>query len=73
VLGREYPGNEGILGWPVLNQSSKNTLSLYQREAKKLANVFFAGRLGEFRYYDMDDAVKNALAVSEKILYGTKQ
>lgn len=73
VIGREYPGNEGVLGWPMLNESNKSILNLYQKEAEKLTNVFFAGRLGEFKYYDMDDAVKNAFKMSQKILYGTKQ
>ena len=63
VIGYEYPGEEGITGWPVLDDENKDLLNKYQQEASKLKDVAFVGRLGEFKYYDMDDAVANALAV----------
>ena len=31
-----------------------------------MCNITFVGRLGEFKYYDMDDAVANSLAIFKK-------
>lgn len=67
VIGYEYPGNKGYLGWPFLDKENLRKLKKYQGEVKRLKNVYFVGRLGEFKYYDMDDAVKNALDLFKKI------
>ncbi|NQV12792.1 MAG: UDP-galactopyranose mutase [Parcubacteria group bacterium] len=67
VIGLEYPGEEGITGWPILNDDNDKILRKYQAEAKKLSDIHFVGRLGEFKYYDMDDAVANALAIFNKL------
>lgn len=61
TIGFEYPGNKGIMGWPVLDDQNNELLKKYQAEAQKLSDIAFVGRLGEFKYYDMDDAVENAL------------
>jgi UDP-galactopyranose mutase len=42
----------------------------YKRETEKLKkeDIYFLGRLAEYKYYDMDDVVKKALEVfGEKI------
>ena len=62
-IGFEYPGEEGVTGWPILDDDNDQILRKYQAEAKKLPNITFIGRLGEFKYYDMDDAVANALNI----------
>jgi UDP-galactopyranose mutase len=43
---------------------------LYQkyRELAKDTGVYFGGRLGQYRYYDMDDTIEAALALSKTIL-----
>jgi len=61
TIGIEYPGNEGFIAWPFLDKRNKKILKKYQAEAKKLKNIYFIGRLAEYKYYDMDDAVKNSL------------
>ena len=44
----------------------------YKHAAKNLKNVWFLGRLGDYKYYDMDKAVARALEcfneVSENII-----
>lgn len=69
VISEEYP-KEYAAGleayYPILNE--KNTL-LYN-EYKKLADkdrVIFGGRLGLYKYLDMDDAVELALDLFKKI------
>jgi UDP-galactopyranose mutase len=34
--------------------------------------VFFKGRLGEYKYYDMDDIIENALKFSKFLLKNIK-
>jgi UDP-galactopyranose mutase len=65
TIGIEYPGKGNIKAWPVLDAKNKEIFKKYQKEAEKLKqkNIYFVGRLAEYKYYDMDDAVKNALLV----------
>ena len=74
TIGIEYPGNEGSMAWPLLDEKNKKIFQEYREEAEKLRkeNIYFTGRLAEYRYYDMDDAVKNALDIFERIVYGKK-
>ena len=44
-------------------------LARYLEEAKKLKGVYFAGRLGDYRYYNMDQAVARALKLFEEIVH----
>lgn len=39
----------------------------YRDEAKKVKNVIFGGRLGNYRYYDMDDTIENALKTFDQL------
>lgn len=54
--------------YPV-NDEKNNTLYLkYKDLAEKEKNVFFGGRLGEYKYYDMDKVIESALNFCEKEL-----
>ncbi|MEA5620671.1 UDP-galactopyranose mutase [Cronbergia sp. UHCC 0137] len=53
--------------YPILNEANRNRLSLYTSEVEKLKkSVCFVGRLADYKYYDMDQAVLRALHVFEK-------
>ncbi|MBQ3318686.1 UDP-galactopyranose mutase [Candidatus Saccharibacteria bacterium] len=76
VISREYPADFKIGAeayYPVNNEDSEALYQKYLSAAReKYPNMYFGGRLGAFRYWDMDIAVKNALDLSEKILKETK-
>jgi UDP-galactopyranose mutase len=40
----------------------------YKHEAEALENVLICGRLGEYRYYDMDQAIGRAMNFASDIL-----
>ena len=66
VVMREYPadwrpGDEPY--YPIANPESAALLAKYQAEAAKIPNLVIGGRLGGYRYYDMDQAVDAALKV----------
>ena len=72
TICREYPQahlprkNEPY--YPLFTDDSKRQFEQYSHLADKYHNLILAGRLAEYRYYDMDDAVKNALEKARKLL-----
>jgi len=63
---REYSTWEGEPYYPVLSQKNKILYGNYCQEAEKLRNVHLAGRLGNYRYLNMDAAFLNALQAFEE-------
>ena len=67
VITREYPsewkaGDEPY--YPVNNSKNNALYEEYQALAReKCPDVIFAGRLGEYKYYDMDVAVERAIEI----------
>jgi UDP-galactopyranose mutase len=49
-----------------LTKESEELYYRYKEEAKKFKNLILVGRLAEYKYYDMDDAIKRALEVFEE-------
>jgi len=54
--------------YPINNDRNQNMLKQYQQEASGLPNVFFGGRLGEYKYLDMDQTIDRALDLFENKL-----
>ncbi|RUT04799.1 UDP-galactopyranose mutase [Dulcicalothrix desertica PCC 7102] len=53
--------------YPVPREENRARYELYLKEANKLnGSVIFAGRLAEYKYYDMDQAALRALGLFEK-------
>ncbi len=50
--------------YPILTEESKTLYEKYKIETFKIQNMIVAGRLGEFKYYNMDQAIKRALGLS---------
>lgn len=69
VISREY-SSEWTVGqeayYPVNNPETAALFEKYRALAAKEKNTIFGGRLGEFRYYDMDKVIASAMAAAEK-------
>ncbi|WP_019551209.1 UDP-galactopyranose mutase [Thermus scotoductus] len=65
-----YRPGENEPYYPVPREENEERLRLYQKEAEGLKTVLFAGRLGDYRYYNMDQAVARALKLFEEIVHG---
>lgn len=70
VISREYssewqPGDEPY--YPVNDERNGRLYEEYRKLASAEANVIFGGRLGEYKYYDMDAVVAAALDMCDNI------
>ena len=68
TISREFPRFEGEPFYPIPSDSNRVLYLQYKREADKLKNVIFCGRLAEYRYFNMDQVVANSLMIFEKLL-----
>ena len=53
--------------YPVLTEESNRQYSQYRALAEKIPNLICCGRLADFKYYNMDQALSRALEVCEHI------
>ena len=67
TIVREYPSADGAPYYPVPTIESAALLAQYQERAAAEKGVFFAGRLGQYRYFNMDQAVAAALKLAERL------
>ena len=71
VISREYsaewkPGDEPY--YPVNDEKNGVLYQEYKKLAEKEEKVIFGGRLGEYKYYDMDQVIAAALQMAKKEL-----
>ena len=69
VISKEYssewkPGDEPY--YPVNDEKNAALYGQYKALAEKEENVIFGGRLGQYRYYDMDQVIAEALRAAER-------
>ena len=66
VITKEYPsewkeGDEPY--YPVNDEKNNKLYEKYKEVAEKEENVIFGGRLGEYKYYDMDKVIEEVLKI----------
>ena len=71
VISREYssewkPGDEPY--YPVNDEKNSALYQRYKALAEEEKHVIFGGRLGEYKYYDMDAVIAAALDMCDKML-----
>ena len=71
VISREYssewkPGDEPY--YPVNDEENGKLYGKYRELADQKEKIIFGGRLGEYKYYDMDAVVASALSMVKKVL-----
>ena len=72
IVAREYPANfqKGEEAYyPIDNEESRELYDKYVKICKeKYPNMILGGRLGAYKYWDMDVAIKNALELARTLL-----
>lgn len=53
--------------YPIPTQDNEELYKKYAQKAKKLTHVVFCGRLGDYKYYNMDHAVMRALTLFQHL------
>ena len=71
VIAKEY-SEDFELGkneryYPIPKAENTELYEKYLTEAKSLNNVYFCGRLGDYKYYDMDKAILRAMELFEEV------
>jgi len=69
IITKEYPatwkkGDEAF--YPVNNEKNNKLYEEYKKLAEEENNIIFGGRLGAYKYYDMDKVIEAALDVVKK-------
>jgi UDP-galactopyranose mutase len=70
TLVYEFPKSEGDPYYPIPRPENQLLYRKYQALADQTEGVHFLGRLGTYKYYNMDQCVAQALAYYRKVLTG---
>lgn len=70
IITKEYPvefnkNNEPF--YPINDDKNNEIYSKYEALSNKYNNIIFAGRLGKYKYYNMDEAIENAIKIAKEI------
>ena len=66
----DAPGAEPY--YPIPNPANEALYKRYQALAEAESDVFFLGRLAQYRYYNMDQVVAAALALTQRLRQGAE-
>lgn len=74
TISKEYPGAFDLKSndfndrfYPIINEKNTNLYDQYLNEFKKYHNFYPLGRLSQYRYFDMDDSIKQALELAKRL------
>ena len=69
VISKEYPTSKGDPYYPISNERNINLFNKYKKlilkENKK--NIFFEGRLANYKYFNTDEVIESALSLFKKL------
>ena len=71
IITKEYSSSEGEPYYPVLNNKNLELFEKYKQlsiEETRNNNIHFLGRLANYKYFNMDQAIKNSLDYFDKYL-----
>ena len=63
----KYEANKTEPYYPVNNEVNNKKYVQYKEQADQLANIYFGGRLAEYKYYDMHKVIESALQFIKSI------
>ena len=69
VIAKEYSEafeeNKNERQYPIIKKENIDLYNKYKEDANQLNNVYFLGRLGDYKYYNMDCSIKRAIEIFE--------
>ncbi|MCQ3915279.1 MAG: hypothetical protein MJ195_00555 [Mycoplasmoidaceae bacterium] len=74
TISKEYPGQFDLKSkdfnvryYPIINKENQDLYNKYVAEFSKYNNFYPLGRLSQYKYFDMDDAIKQALDLAKRL------
>ncbi len=67
TIAREYPMDEGEPFYPIPRPENYQKYLNYENEAAKIKNVYFVGRLAQYKYLNMDQVIDLSLKLFQEI------
>lgn len=65
----EYKQNEGMIPYyPIINAENLEMFEKYKKYCSEIKNFYLLGRLGNYKYINMDVAVKSAMDLAQEII-----
>jgi len=71
IITKEYPKaytTGSVPYYPINDDTNNNLFKSYQELSSHDNNVVFGGRLGSYKYYDMDHAIAASMTLSKRLL-----
>lgn len=71
IITKEYPDEWNIdkeAYYPINDEKNNLLYQKYKKLANKEEKIIFGGRLGEYKYYNMDQVIDSALKLTKKII-----
>ncbi|MCI6329417.1 MAG: UDP-galactopyranose mutase, partial [Erysipelotrichaceae bacterium] len=71
IISKEYPlpaSETSEPYYPINDDRNMNLVKKYLEEKEKYPNIYLGGRLGLYKYLDMDDVIELALNQIEKLI-----
>jgi UDP-galactopyranose mutase len=68
IIFKEVTNDNGDPYYPVPTKRNQDLYEKYRELADQEPNVYFVGRLANYKYFNMDEAIYNALCIADKII-----
>ncbi len=79
TISKEFPGkydkNHKLFStpfYPINNLNTKNIYDMYINDLNGINDFYLLGRLSQYKYYDMDDAIEAAMEVAKSFIKKTQ-
>ena len=69
IISKEYPKSNGDPYYPIINNVNLNKFNKYKKLIDEIENqnIFFEGRLAQYKYFNTDEVIERALNLFKKI------
>jgi len=68
IITKEYPSDRGEPYYPLNDRKNNVLYNRYLEHSKQFSNIYFGGRLGLYKYLNMDETINEAFILVEKIV-----
>jgi UDP-galactopyranose mutase len=68
IIALEYPDENGTPMYPVPIEENIKKYEYYKELTKNIPNTYFIGRLANYKYFNMDEAILNAINLSSDLI-----